>query len=1083
MKPIKLVISAFGPYAGEMPAIDFTGFEDRGLFLIAGDTGAGKTILFDAICFALYGTTSGTYRDTKNLRSEYAAESAESYVDFFFSHQGRSYHVWRQPEYERKKRKGTGVTQIKGRAVLYAEGGETIEGITSVNEAVKRLLCIDEKQFKQIAMIAQGEFWDLLNAKTDDRTKILRTIFQTGGYNNIEYRLKDRMDASWRRKARIEDSIVQYFGDVSAEEGDPLAGTLLELQERAGRSSSAWNLEEILEITKSLITSDSLAMEKAGEDLKRAEENYDRCRDALAVAEMNNRSVNRLQALREARKALEEKREEMEEKVRLLSRQKLATRQLNPVYVSWKEKEESVRDSERRIAEKKTMVREAAAAAQKAAALSEEAGKEAALADELQKKIDRIGEEEAGYQQRDRLKREIGQLKAAREHFAEEGQRLEEREASLKDRIATLKETVRKRKDTPERLTEAKALGEKDQELQADLAALTDRAIPEWEKKKKDLASKQKLYLKAQDAYDTAALERLEAERILDHCRAGILAAALKEGEQCPVCGSVHHPAPASMPDTAITEEAFRKLKKKEERLREEKSEANTAAESARSALMQMEEHLKDGITDCLRRTFAGGADGFAQDGKTARIPQDGPEGAGAENGWDTPDALSAKMREASELVRRRLAENTRRLDKLGKENQELAEAELALEKAQGKETGDLIQERAAHEKRRQDTERDIAGKEAVLETLSGLSFDNWEQAAIGQARARERRNRILQSIEQAELGRKEADEALASARSALETMESRLEREALEEKERKKKLEEALAGSGFGSAAELLEYVLPESRIAASDEEINEYRQAVATNRSELEQAEKDAAGKVLMDVESLKEQCASRQQETAGKREAFLAIRNRLMGNRDKQEKIASQTGALEKACRENQISSRLYNLVRGTTGNGKITLEQYIQASGFDGIIAAANRRLLPMSDGQYELCRQEDAPGKKSNTFLDLEVQDHSTGRRRPVGNLSGGESFKASLSLALGLSDTVSSSLGGVQMDALFVDEGFGTLDRRSIDSAMEVLLNLSRANKLVGVISHREELIENIPQQIRVKKTKEGSLLTVDAGV
>ena len=171
-----------------------------------------------------------------------------------------------------------------------------------------------------------------------------------------------------------------------------------------------------------------------------------------------------------------------------------------------------------------------------------------------------------------------------------------------------------------------------------------------------------------------------------------------------------------------------------------------------------------------------------------------------------------------------------------------------------------------------------------------------------------------------------------------------------------------------------------------------------------------------------------------------------------------------------------------MRGQTKNGKITLEQYIQATGFDGIIRAANRRLLPMSDGQFELFRQEDSLGKRSNTFLDLEVLDNHTGHRKPVGNLSGGESFKASLSLALGLSDTVSANAGGIQMDALFIDEGFGTLDRKSLENAMDILMDLSSTNKLVGIISHREELKENIPQQIKVTKTREGSLIEVDLG-
>ncbi len=185
------------------------------------------------------------------------------------------------------------------------------------------------------------------------------------------------------------------------------------------------------------------------------------------------------------------------------------------------------------------------------------------------------------------------------------------------------------------------------------------------------------------------------------------------------------------------------------------------------------------------------------------------------------------------------------------------------------------------------------------------------------------------------------------------------------------------------------------------------------------------------------------------------------------------------MEAAQKECTIAARLYNLVKGQTGNGKITLEQFIQAERFDRIIRAANKRLLPMSDGQYELYRQEDSIGKRSNTFLDLEVLDNYTGHRRPVGNLSGGESFKASLSLALGLSDMVSSSLGGIQMDALFIDEGFGTLDRKSIDNAMEILLNLSGSNKLVGIISHREELMESIPQQIYVTKEKDGSRIEV----
>ena len=208
MKPIKLIISAFGPYSDKMPEIYFDQFEEKGLFLISGDTGAGKTTIFDAICFALYGTTSGTYRDTKNLRSEYAKPNTDSFVDFYFSHQGREYHVWRQPEYERRKQRGDGLITEKQKATLYIEGAAPIEGVIQVNNAVKELLHIDDKQFKQIAMIAQGEFWDLLNAKTEQRTEILRTIFMTSGYKNIEYILKRRMDDNGAKKEHAEVTVI-----------------------------------------------------------------------------------------------------------------------------------------------------------------------------------------------------------------------------------------------------------------------------------------------------------------------------------------------------------------------------------------------------------------------------------------------------------------------------------------------------------------------------------------------------------------------------------------------------------------------------------------------------------------------------------------------------------------------------------------------------------------------------------------------------------------------------------------------------------------------------------------------------------
>ena len=1060
MKPIKLIMSAFGPYAGETPVIEFSQFEDKGLFLISGDTGAGKTTIFDAICFALYGETSGRFRDTKNLRSEYAKESVETYVDFYFTHQGKSYHVKRRPEYERQKMHGSGVTLIKENAIFFPGDSTPIEGKKQVNEAIKNLLHIDEKQFKQIAMIAQGEFWELLNAKTDDRTKILRTIFQTEGYNKIELILKNRMDASYKQKTKIENSIVQYFNDASADENDEFALQLSELQLRANNSGSAFNIDELIQMLEALIESDKSKLNGADSELKAIETKYVKSNEEIATAETNNAFITRLENLRSKEKELKEKKSEIDEKESLLSRQKVASREVNPVYLSWKEKAMSVKNIESQIDEKNGDVKLASEKADEAKQALENAKKEKPEADNLQKTIDKIEEEEEKYQQRDELTNEILQLNKAIEGFADEEKTLAERDKVLKDEINSLKETIKNLKGTPEKLSEIKSLGEKYQGLLESIETIIDSRIPERVAKQKDLSDKQKIYKEAFAAYEKANKERMTAEKILDDCRAGILADGLEEGQKCPVCGSVHHPELAKIPSEAISEEAFKNLKDKEDKLQSKKSDANTAAESAKTALAEFEDRLRSDILNCLENKLLE-----------------------EKNRDENLDNLIKEISDARNIVNEKIKENMKLQNDLENDSKNLSNAEKNLDDAQGVKSENLAHDKDEFAQRKRNTETTKAEKEAVLKTLEKLSFETWEIAKSELNKAQAKKQAILNQIDETDMAKKKADEKLASEKSALKTLEDSITKEQKEEEERKHNLEEAIKTNGFETVDEMLGFVISESEIAMADGEINKYNQEVSTNKKQLEDAEKDAEGRKTIDVDSLKEKSKAQYEELTKKRNIVNSITNRVQVNEEKLEKISSQETELEKIRKENDMCTRLYNLVKGTTGNGKITLEQYIQAAGFDGIIAAANRRLLPMSDGQYELYRQEDSLGKKSNTFLDLEVLDNSTGHRRPVGNLSGGESFKASLSLALGLSDTVSRNLGGIQMDALFVDEGFGTLDRKSIENAMDILLNLSEKGKLVGIISHREELMENIPQQIRVKKTKEGSKLTIETGV
>ena len=747
MKPSKLIISAFGPYAGRMPEIDFTQFEEKGLFLISGDTGAGKTTIFDAICFALYGTTSGSYRDTKNLRSEYASDTAESCVDFYFSHQGKNYHIWRQPSYERKKQRGTGVITEKEKAVFYEEGKAPVEGLTQVSLAVKDLLHIDEKQFKQIAMIAQGEFWDLLNAKTEQRTEILRTIFLTDGYKNIEYRLKDRMDASYAIRRKTEDSIVQYFGDVSASKTDVLSEELTELKDRARESGSAWNLEELLELLGRLIQSDQEKLEVEKERLEQAECILRSRQKVLATAQTNNEFIDRLLYLQKERAELATRGQKIKDATDLLDRQKTATREVHPVYLAWKSKADAVIYTEKEIENKQQSLLAAEKTAKEAAEQSALAEEKRGRAEELQKKIDKINAEEQKYQQREQLKEKVAALTNDQKILAEKETSYDTAEKKLEESMQNLKETVAELKNRPTEMQEIRNQGEKLEELAENIRVILERRVSDRTAGKRKLAEKQQVFLKAREKYEAIREKRMEAERILENCRAGILAKDLEEGQKCPVCGSVHHPELASLPERFITEEELEKYESRESTLQEQKDQANTEAEKAKTALEVLEKQLQvDGMT-CLRR--AG----------TEHHPE-----------IESLDELLVCLQEAYKTLLYEKKANQERLLILQADCMVLKKAEKNLAKAE-EESKRLADDRKTLTIRKQETESSLIEAKTMFSSLSELSFDTWKEAEKVCTDSADEVQQIVTYIQQALQAQKDADEKVTALQASLETL------------------------------------------------------------------------------------------------------------------------------------------------------------------------------------------------------------------------------------------------------------------------------------------------------------------------
>ncbi len=1060
MKPIKLIMSAFGPYAGVMPEIDFEQFENKGLFLVSGDTGAGKTTIFDAICFALYGETSGTHRDKRYLRSEYAKPSVESFVDFYFSHQGKEYHIKRVPEYERPKQRGEGMTIVKESVRLY-EGEEPVcEGLKPTNEKIRELLNIDKNQFKQIAMIAQGEFWNLLNAKTEERTKILRTIFLTDNYKSIEFKLKDKMNEKFGKKSDLQKSMVQYFHDVSVDAEDELESELTELQRRAEETKSVWNSEEILNLLVRVIQSDEEKLTQSEEKLIRASKQLDDEKKQLHMAEKDNEFVRRYQELLKEQESLEKDTEKIEELKITLKKRKAATLFVYPAYSEWKKKSDECTQKAGELEGKKEQLEKAESDLKKAEKEAEQLEEKQKEADEWKRVSDKIEEEKSKYEDREKLlvqqntqEKDAEKIKKQEEEFARE-------EKKLEDKIKELEEVISSLKNCPQKLSEKKAEREKLMEQLRIIHRILQQDIPEWEARRDSLKKSQKKFEQQRDKYDLAEKDRAHAERVLENSRAGILAGKLTAGEPCPVCGSKDHPCPATLPEESISEEEYKKLEEKADKLRGKKEEANREAEKEKTALEKTEEYLRQSIRDCLSGDLSE-----------------------QELMDDKLETMISKIHQVNETISAREKTSKEEEESLAGNCEVLKQSEEELQDVRDKKMKELRNKKETLAEKKQENETSQAQTKALLQSLRELSYENWDKAHEKQEEAAQKERRIRQEIEKIQKQKEEAAKRLNGLTSEVRTLAQAQKDREEEEKTCQELLIKKVKEQQFDSAEIMLEYVVSEQELSETENTIDDFEKKRQAVQVRIEQAEKDAGEKEFVNTEELKQSVDEQEKELSNLQNRKAVIGARIEENRRRHDRIAEGSKDLEEADRQYNVYLRLYNLVSGQVKNtGKITLEQYIQAAGFDGIIAAANQRLLPMSDGQYELFRKEDSLGKRSSTFLDLEVLDNYTGKRRPVGNLSGGESFKASLSLALGLSDTVSSNLGGIQMDALFIDEGFGTLDKKSMDSAMDILIHLSHTNKLVGIISHREELMENIPQQIKVTKYKDGSALSIQTG-
>ena len=988
MRPTELIISAFGPYAGEV-TLDMASLGDRGLYLITGDTGAGKTTLFDAIAFALYGNASGDSRKPRMLRSKYARPDARTYVEMGFSYSGKEYRVRRNPEYMRTKQRGEGETREKPDAQLHMPDGRLVTGDKAVTAEVEGLLGLNREQFSQIAMLAQGSFSRLLSGRTEDRGIIFREIFKTKPYQLFQEKLKDRAKGLYGRYADSRKSMEQYAGGVITE------GHSEELKLR-WKEVPQGSLEALLEVLDQLIGADEA--QQQGKDRAMA-----LVRDEMAALGMELGKMQGDAAVcRDMAAAADVLRENM------------------PVLEQAKVRYE--REKERQ-----------------------------ADRDGLIGTVTRMEENLKTYDRFDSLQEN---LKACRK----ETESLEKRlgQAALEER------QWKERNDSDEKILES--LRQAGEEYQAALTAggrlgeysgrigLLAEELAQYGQERKKLEAARERYRaageesrRADDAY------REMYQRFLDN-QAGILASRLTEGQPCPVCGSVAHPAPAR-----YLEEGNEAAKDKVDRLKaaaeeKDKAAARLSLEAGRLAgsLDTRYERMKQQIDaevatwkeDWQKRIRQAEADAAALASETGDVRQ------GRRYFLEQWELMMGQLK--GQLERQAAAQKEKiREKKKRKEDKEAVEGRRALGRQSLEEASERKQQAQKMLAESQAKERELESR--LKEMESSLPYENRKaaQAELAEKKA------FLAGLEKAF---KEAEESYNRISRRVSDAQARLE---------------ALRG-----------------RMAEKDAEGRESAGEEIAGRETAEEDRDPAKGPDTMlpggmDVRTAMEHLEARMQENrqhqsearerlTGLEQEKSRLHHRLETNRMARERISEQKASMEEIQKEWTWVKALSDTAAGEVGGKeKITLETYAQMAYFERIIARANTRFMVMSGGQYELkrCTEEDNRGKNG---LGLNVIDHYNGTERSVKTLSGGESFQASLSLALGLSDEIQSAAGGIRLDTLFVDEGFGSLDEDTLNLAMKSLGDLAEGRRLVGIISHVGELKERIQHQIVVVKDKTG---------
>lgn len=1034
MRPIKLTISAFGPYASKQ-VIDFEELKGRNIFVISGKTGAGKTTIFDAISYALYGEASGESRETDSLRSHFADDNTETYVELEFELRGEKYTVNRVPKQKKKKARGEGYTEKSADATLTLPDGKVITKVKNVTDKIIEILGITREQFKQIVMLAQGEFKKLLLADSVEREGIFRKIFNTYDFEKIQAELKDKAANLSKNRTKSKHEMEINLKNIKGEHD-------IVIDEYV-------DFPLVIEKLKDLLERDNNIYKTLNEEGKEVDNNLQVKNQEKAIIETNNNLIKEKEIITKALEELLSKEDEYKNKSKTIIDGKNAKEvkyiedKLIETTKKLTKREEDYNLSLKNIDSLKLKQEEANKLLQ--IEESKECDRE-----KLSVEINNLNKLEEKIIELDSLNNKVMHLKQSAEN-------------SKLQIINNKKETEELKKSKEEKelqLKDIATLETKKVELESDIKA-KNKTLDEVRELFKVIRSFQNTYIEHNNKAKEYKEFEVEYKKVKENYekmddlykkeQAGILASKLQENEPCPVCGSTNHPNKATIKENLKipTKEELKVAKENLDKLEKENLEKinnlTTLNSNKTTYLEQVNNHLSMlSATLNIDKTF---------NSETAKVVKN--------LGTELKSVIDKLKDELLKVIDKiSLKEKIEKeLNLITTTINEREHSLIKLEECEKNYTTELTQNITKIDEYKKEIPENITD----LKTLNNLIEVKTKELNISKEKLAKLR------LENENLAKK-----LEGENSTSKEINKSIEELKLEIANNQTNFNEAIKEQGFDNIQTYEDAKLQISMVESLEKEVENYNSELKLTKAKQEDIINKTKDIVFMDITTIDEEIRSIQNNKKELESKLRELHAIIVGNKTILKNVENLNIEFKEIEEEYKVVGELADLANGKKAP-YISFERYILASYFEDIIEAANIRLEKMTGDRFSLIRKTSKSKGAGQKGLELEIYDNYTDSSRDVSSLSGGESFKASLSLALGLSDIVQSNAGGVSLDTMFVDEGFGTLDPQSLDNAIDSLLELQRGGRLVGIISHVEELKERIDAKLEVTSTSKGS--------